>query len=49
VRATFAGLDEGDFPELRRLAGKLAAPTTDGQFRAGLRWLLDGIASSPVS
>jgi TetR/AcrR family transcriptional regulator, tetracycline repressor protein len=49
VQATFAGLDEGDFPQLRRLAGKLAAPTTDGQFRAGLRWLLDGIASSPAS
>jgi hypothetical protein len=32
---------------MRRLAGHLAAPTTDRHFRAGLRWLLDGIGSGP--
>jgi AcrR family transcriptional regulator len=47
VEATFAGLPEDRFPELRRLAGHLAAPTTDGHFHTGLRWLLDGIGSRP--
>jgi hypothetical protein len=30
---------------MRRLAGHLAAPTTDRHFHTGLRWLLDGISS----
>jgi hypothetical protein len=47
VRATFAGLAEGSFPEMRRLAGHLAAPTTDRHFHTGLRWLLQGIGSHP--
>jgi AcrR family transcriptional regulator len=47
VEATFAGLPEGSFPELRRLAGHLAAPTTDRHFHTGLRWLLEGIAGQP--
>jgi TetR/AcrR family tetracycline transcriptional repressor len=45
VEATFAGLPEDRFPQLRRLAGPLAAPTTDRHFHTGLRWLLDGIAA----
>jgi TetR/AcrR family transcriptional regulator, tetracycline repressor protein len=45
VEATFASLAEGSFPEMRRLAGHLAAPTTDRHFHTGLRWLLDGIAT----
>jgi len=44
VEATFADLPEGSFPEMRRLAGHLAAPTTDRHFNTGLRWLLDGMA-----
>jgi TetR/AcrR family tetracycline transcriptional repressor len=44
VEATFAGLPEDRFPEMRRLAGPLAAPTTDRLFDTGLRWLLDGIS-----
>jgi AcrR family transcriptional regulator len=48
VEATFASLPEDRFPELRRLAGPLAAPTTDRHFHTGLRWLLDGIASRPA-
>ena len=47
VEATFAGLAEDTYPEMRRLAGHLAAPTTDRHFHAGLRWLLDGIAAEP--
>ena len=47
VEATFAGLAEDTYPEMRRLAGHLADPTTDRHFHAGLRWLLDGIASEP--
>ena len=47
VEATFAGLPEDCFPQMRRLAGHLAAPTTDRHFHTGLRWLLDGIASEP--
>ena len=49
AEATFAGLPEDRFPEMRRLAGHLAAPTTDRQFHTGLRWLLDGIGSRPAS
>jgi AcrR family transcriptional regulator len=45
VEATFAGLADDTYPEMRRLAGHLAAPTTDRHFRTGLRWLLDGISS----
>jgi len=45
VEATFAGLADDTYPEMRRLAGHLAAPTTDRHFHAGLRWLLDGISS----
>jgi TetR/AcrR family tetracycline transcriptional repressor len=45
VEATFAGLSEDRFPELRQLAGDLAAPTTDRHYHTGLRWLLDGIAA----
>jgi TetR/AcrR family transcriptional regulator, tetracycline repressor protein len=47
VETTFAGLSEDRFPELRRLAGPLAAPTTDRHFLTGLRWLLEGIGSRP--
>jgi hypothetical protein len=45
VEATFAGLADDTYPEMRRLAGHLAAPTTDRHFHTGLRWLLDGISS----
>jgi AcrR family transcriptional regulator len=47
AEATFAGLPEDRFPEMRRLAGPLAAPTTDRHFHTGLRWLLQGIGSEP--
>ena len=47
AEATFAGLPEDRFPEMRRLARHLAGPTTDHQFHTGLRWLLDGIAAQP--
>jgi hypothetical protein len=43
--ATFGALPEDQFPELRRLAGPLAAPTTDDDFHTGLRWLLDRISA----
>jgi TetR/AcrR family transcriptional regulator, tetracycline repressor protein len=45
AEATFASLPADGFPEMRRLAGQLAGPTTDRQFHTGLRWLLDGIAA----
>jgi hypothetical protein len=45
VQSTFASLPENAFPEMRRLAGELAAPTTD-RHHTGLRWLLDGISHS---
>ena len=48
VEATFAGLADDAYPKMRRLAGPLAAPTTDRHFHTGLRWLLDGIASGPT-
>jgi hypothetical protein len=48
VEATFAGLPADTFPHMRRLAGHLAAPTTDRHFHTGLRWLLDGIAAAPA-
>lgn len=47
VEATFASLPEDRFPEMRQLAGHLAAPTTDRHFHTGLRWLLDGIGAAP--
>jgi TetR/AcrR family transcriptional regulator, tetracycline repressor protein len=47
VEAAYAGLPEDRYPKLRRLAGPLAAPTSDRQFHTGLRWLLDGIAAQP--
>jgi AcrR family transcriptional regulator len=47
AEATFASLAEDTYPEMRRLAGHLAAPTTDRHFHTGLRWLLDGIGSAP--
>ena len=47
VEATFAGLPEDRFPEMRRLAAPLADPTTDRHFHTGLRWLLDGIGARP--
>jgi AcrR family transcriptional regulator len=47
VEATFASLPADRFPELRRLAGPLAAPTSDRHFHTGLRWLLDGIGARP--
>jgi hypothetical protein len=40
-------LAQGSFPEMRRLAGHLAAPTTDRHFHTGLRWLLEGIGQAP--
>jgi TetR/AcrR family transcriptional regulator, tetracycline repressor protein len=49
AEAAFAGLPEGRFPEMRRLAGHLAAPTTDRHFHTGLRWLLDGIAAEAAA
>ena len=45
AEAAFAGLPEDRFPRMRGLAGELAGPTTDRQFRTGLGWLLDGIAA----
>jgi hypothetical protein len=45
VEATFAGLPEDRFPEMRRLAAPLADPTTDRHFHTGLRWLLDGLSA----
>ena len=48
IQSTFANLPEGTFPEMRRLADDLAAPTTDRNFHTGLRWLLDGISSEPA-
>jgi TetR/AcrR family transcriptional regulator, tetracycline repressor protein len=45
AEAAFASLPADGFPEMRRLAGQLAGPTTDRQFHTGLRWLLDGIAA----
>ena len=47
AEATFASLPGDRFPRMRPLAGQLAGPTTDRQFHAGLRWLLDGIADQP--
>jgi hypothetical protein len=44
VEATFAALPEDRYPRMRRVAGPLAAPTSDRHFDTGLRWLLDGIA-----
>ena len=49
IQSIFASLPEDTFPEMRRLAGHLAAPTTDRHFHTGLRWLLDGISSGPVA
>jgi TetR/AcrR family transcriptional regulator, tetracycline repressor protein len=49
VEATFAGLPQEQFPQLREVAGPLAAPTTDRHFHTGLRWLLDGIAAQEPS
>lgn len=46
VEADFASLAEDTYPEMRRLAGHLAAPTTDRHFHTGLRWLLEGIGSA---
>jgi Tetracyclin repressor-like, C-terminal domain len=46
VESTFANLPEDEHPEMRRVAGRLAAPTSDQHFHTGLRWLLDGIASA---
>jgi AcrR family transcriptional regulator len=45
AEAAFTSLPEDRFPEMRRLAGPLATPSTDRQFHTGLRWLLDGIAT----
>ena len=45
VEATFAGLPEDRFPEMRRHAAPLADPTTDRHFHTGLRWLLDGLSA----
>ena len=45
AEAAFASLPEDGFPEMRRLARHLASPASDRQFHAGLRWLLDGIAT----
>jgi TetR/AcrR family tetracycline transcriptional repressor len=42
---TFGALPEEEFPEMRRLAGALASPTTNRHFHTGLRWLLDGISA----
>jgi TetR/AcrR family tetracycline transcriptional repressor len=49
VEATFAGLADDTYPEVTRLAGHLAAPTTEHHFHTGLRWLLDGITSSSTT
>ena len=45
MESIFANLAEDTYPEMRRLASHLAAPTTDRHFHTGLRWLLDGISS----
>ena len=45
AEAAYAGLATEEFPRMRGLAGELAGPTTDRQFHAGLRWLLEGIAA----
>jgi TetR/AcrR family transcriptional regulator, tetracycline repressor protein len=47
VKGTFAALPAATYPEMHRLASDLAAPSADSHFHTGLRWLLDGIASSP--
>ena len=44
VETTYTSLAENSFPEMRQVAGELAAPTTDRHFHTGLRWLLEGIA-----
>jgi TetR/AcrR family transcriptional regulator, tetracycline repressor protein len=49
AEAVFAGLPEDRFPEMRRLAGPLAGPTTDRHFHTGLGWLLEGISAGPRS
>ncbi len=45
VESTFANLAEDTYPDMRRLASHLAAPTTDRHYHTGLRWLLDGVSS----
>ena len=46
VESTFANLAEDTYPDMRRLASQLAAPTTDRNYHTGLRWMLDGISSA---
>ncbi|HEV2870673.1 MAG TPA: TetR/AcrR family transcriptional regulator [Actinomycetota bacterium] len=46
AQGVFAGLPEDRFPEMRRLAGPLAGPTTGRHFHTGLRWLLDGVSAT---
>lgn len=44
--AVFRGLSEEEFPAMRHLAGSLAEPPGDEPFRAGLRWLIDGLSGA---
>ncbi len=45
--AAFTSLPEDRFPHMHQLAGHLASPSTDREFHAGLRWLLEGIGAPP--
>jgi TetR/AcrR family tetracycline transcriptional repressor len=45
AREVFGTLRDDEFPEMRRVAKHLATRPSDENFRAGLRWLLDGISS----
>jgi AcrR family transcriptional regulator len=45
-RARFAGVSRDELPNVRRAARQLARHPDDAEFRAGLSWLLDGIAGA---
>jgi TetR/AcrR family tetracycline transcriptional repressor len=44
AEAIFGSLPKGQFPEMTRLAAHLGQHADDGNFHAGLRWLLEGIS-----
>jgi TetR/AcrR family tetracycline transcriptional repressor len=46
AQEVFGTLPGDEFPEMRRVAEHLARRPSDGNFHAGLRWLLDGMSSS---
>jgi hypothetical protein len=43
AEAMFGSLPKDQFPEMTRLAAHLGQHANDGNFHAGLRWLLEGI------